>query len=70
MAMRFSHESRTEISDGQYSVVVLEDERSTYVTCSVGGEWVIRANARTRENALRAARGAARLLKELIEERS
>ena len=68
--MMFSHEARTEVSDGRCSVVVLEDERSVFVTCKVDGDWVIRATARTRDDALRAAQGAARLLKELIEERT
>ena len=68
--MHFTHEARTEVTDGRYSVLVLEDEHSTFVTCRVDGEWVIRANARTRDDALRAAMGAARLLRELIGERT
>jgi|WetSurMetagenome_2_1015567.scaffolds.fasta_scaffold44060_5 hypothetical protein len=68
--MDFSHEARTEVSEGNCSVTVLEDERSVWVTCKVDGDWVIRTTAPRRDDALRAAQGAARLLKELIEERA
>lgn len=66
---RFKHSLRSEMSDDRYSVLVLEDERSTHIRCSVDGEWVVRVTAPRRHDAFCAAEKALLLLRELVEER-
>lgn len=68
--MLIAHNSRTIVSEGRCSVEVLEDERSTFIVGKVDGEWVIRASAARRSDAFRGALAAARVLREMIEERS
>jgi len=67
--VKLTHHARTEVCDGRVSVVVEEDERAVWVWGFVDGEWVVRATAARRDDALRAAMGAARLLRELVAER-